>query len=951
MSFTPTAMMTLLISIHGISVTSTKEELECLMCVPDKPTPIMVGKKKLCFNFPNTIQRKCNDDDMWRKNGYCRQTCAYAGRHYQDENCCNIDIANESIQIEEREARALGANEEHAPKEYPVKDDNASDQDQELPLIYGEFPSSRTAIKDSPSENPILPIANYCEQCTDLPHPNMEKNNTVCAQYVLQLIPQECNKSSNWEDNDWCQYTCFKEGYGYQHDNCCLNEIIPSAVPDGGFEDYVEITRDTGPVPLVVVVLFGILSQFVILPLLVRSRRYKRNQGNNMLLLEQTGEMDEHVLEGTIGPATTIQAQPPSSDDGTEKNAKNKPEGIPGQLLGLTGRAVIAAAKEGKENALPRHTNSDEEKSSDDQVQDDIKMISSSPVSRVLTTENATIFDANLTHRHRRRHPTTELRIVEEARMSTIRHEEEQCGLTPHNYTPPDDIILSNKKMTMYQSFLNFLSNAFCLCHFDNETKRILRLSIPFTISQLVETICDAIIIGIVSMQLGTEALSAFVVFETFVEITTQFAGGVVDAQVSLTGHAHGAGNNLLAGQYVQLCSMMYLVFQLPFIFLWSFATRDIMLWMGFSYTVSQMAQSYGRLAVWRDVIVGVSDCLYNIFEVADKEVAVTIIIITEALVKLAATAIPLLFFNGNLDTVGAVAIANAFIFYVFTIVFTFSKGWMKPFAKGIFGSFASKDRLAVRQVFKTAAPLAFGSVLVHGEWELLTVFAAFLGPAEVTAWAIMGSLWDIFESTSEAIGDAAEVRVAYHCGKRRPDQARISAHKSIFIGITFSIVTTFIILPLGNLIPRWLTSDPTLQKMVRENIPLICVSNIFLTVGNVCWAEIGAQGRYKLATIIICGSSWFVSIPFAAISVFVLVLDLRSMTASVCIGFQCASTALAFVLLQSDWKRLAQKVSDTNAVTGQISSSDDEQSSVPSSSSSSSDSNSSSSGINVLRC
>jgi len=704
----------------------------------------------------------------------------------------------------------------------------------------------------------------------------------------------------------------------------------------------VERTRDTGHVPFLVIGLCGILTRFVVLPLLVvYSRRNKRNRENNMLLLEQEGEVEEQVLEATLGPATKIQAQPLLSDDGTEQNAKKESEGIPGQLSGCAGRTVVAVAadaKEGSETALPPHTNFDEENSSDNQVQDEIKMCSINPVSTVVTIENATILNADLTHYHQRPHPATKHRIAEEARISAIRHGEDRyCNVAP----------LKPQKITLYQSFLSFSSNSSYLCHFDNEYKRILRLSIPFTISELVMNISEAIVLGIVSMQLGTEAMAAFAVFETLVEITSQFAGGVVDAQISLTGHAHGAGNNLLAGQYVQFCSMMYLVIQLPFIFLWSFATHDIMLWMGFNSTVAQMAQSYGRLVVWREVVVGVSDCLYNIFRVVHKEIAVSIIRVTKELVNLAAVVIALKYFNGDLVTVGVVAIVNTSIFYFFTIVFAFSKGWMKPFAKGMFGSLALKNHLVVKLIRKTATPIAIGNILIYGEWELLTFFAAFLGPAEVTAWAILGWLWNIFEASSKAIGDAAEVRIAHHCGNRHPDQARISANKSIVIGFIFSIVLSSILLALGNVIPRWLTSDPVLQKMVRENIPLIGVGNIMMTAGSVCWAEIGAQGRYKLATIIIAVSSWVVSIPLAAISVFGLVLDLRGMTASVCIGFQCASTTLAFVLLQSDWMRIAQKVSDINAVTGQIDSSDDEDSSESSASSSSSDSNSSS-GISI---
>jgi len=682
-------------------------------------------------------------------------------------------------------------------------------------------------------------------------------------------------------------------------------------ITDQGFEDCVEITRDTGYIPLLVVILFGILSQFIILPLLiVCRRRYKRKKTSqeqqNCIQIIIQGEEEKSSSVAVVATAAAVAS------------------------------AAAATVNDDEEENVPRGV-------------------------EMAYIEDTTIFDADLMHR-RHRHPTTKYRIAEEARMSTIRREvegeeeEEEERYCPrhscsrcacvvhdsrnksqsqrycnHNYACSHDaadnkespdvmhvIIPPDENRTRFQSFHDFVH----LFRYDNETKRILRLSIPFTISELLQAISEVVVLGIVSYQLGTEALSAFAVFETLIEITTEFAGGVVDAQSSLTGHAYGAKNNVLAGQYVQLCSMVYILFQLPFILFWSFATYDIMLWMDFSPAVAEMAQDYGRLVVWRDVIVGVSESLYDIFEVAEKEIAVAIIGNIEALVELAAIAIALIYFNGDLVTVGAIGIVNAVLFYLFTIVFTFWKGWMKPFAKGMFGSLALKNRLVVKQVFKTATPLAFGSVLMHGEWEVLTVFAAYLGPAEITAWAILGSLWDIFESSSEGIGDAAEIRVAYNLGKRRPDQARISAYKSNVIGIMFSIVISVIFVALGDQIPRWLTSDLTLQRMVGENIPLICIGNIIMTAGSVCWAEIGAQGRYKLATIIFFVSSWFVSIPLAAISVYGLMLDLRGMTASVCIGFLCASTALTYVLLQSDWERLAQKVADINAVAaiGQIS-------------------------------
>ena len=52
---------------------------------------------------------------------------------------------------------------------------------------------------------------------------------------------------------------------------------------------------------------------------------------------------------------------------------------------------------------------------------------------------------------------------------------------------------------------------------------------------------------------------------------------------------------------------------------------------------------------------------------------------------------------------------------------------------------------------------------MAYAEWEILLIFAAYLGPAEAASWAMLCYVWDIFEATTEGIGDAAEVRCAYH--------------------------------------------------------------------------------------------------------------------------------------------------------------------------------------------
>lgn len=176
-------------------------------------------------------------------------------------------------------------------------------------------------------------------------------------------------------------------------------------------------------------------------------------------------------------------------------------------------------------------------------------------------------------------------------------------------------------------------------------------------------------------------------------------------------------------------------------------------------------------------------------------------------------------------------------------------------------------------------------------------------------------------------IVDAGEVRVAHFCGKGRPDRAKSFAKKTVVVGLLISIVLSSIFLALGNKIPKWLTSDLAIQQMIKENIPLIGFGNILMTGGNTCWAVLGAQGRYRLATFIFFVSSWLVTIPLAAVSVYAFFLDLRGLTAAVIIGFQCACTTLGYFLLMSDWPRICEKVRTLHLDMGYSDSSDGESS------------------------
>lgn len=142
---------------------------------------------------------------------------------------------------------------------------------------------------------------------------------------------------------------------------------------------------------------------------------------------------------------------------------------------------------------------------------------------------------------------------------------------------------------------------------------------------------------------------------------------------------------------------------------------------------------------------------------------------------------------------------------------------------------------------------------------------------------------------------------------------ARISAYKSILLGVVASCFFTSILFIVGEDMAVWLTPDPTLQHMIADLLPLLGIGNIALTAGTVAWALVGSQGRYRLATLVAFTFSWGVTMPVSAMFTFVANFNLQGITASVVIGYSVTGTVLIYILLRSDWERLSQCVMDLN--------------------------------------
>ena len=75
------------------------------------------------------------------------------------------------------------------------------------------------------------------------------------------------------------------------------------------------------------------------------------------------------------------------------------------------------------------------------------------------------------------------------------------------------------------------------------------------------------------------------------------------------------------------------------------------------------------------------------------------------------------------------------------------------------------------------------------------------------------------------------------------------------------------------------------------------------------CWALIGAQARYQLATSINLATSLLITIPLGAIMTVGLKIDLQGLTFSIVMGYVACAWIMVIVILVSDWGALSNEI------------------------------------------
>ena len=151
---------------------------------------------------------------------------------------------------------------------------------------------------------------------------------------------------------------------------------------------------------------------------------------------------------------------------------------------------------------------------------------------------------------------------------------------------------------------------------------------------------------------------------------------------------------------------------------------------------------------------------------------------------------------------------------------------------------------------------------------------------------------------------------MAKHLGRGNPERAKQSALRSIHIVGFLTAVGATIGLLLRGAISKCFADDATIVELMYNTLPIILLGTVAEGFGYVAYYTIKGQGRFRIMTVTETGQCLLVTIPLAALMVFVLGCGVQGIASSLMIGYLTSGTVLLSFVLTSDWDKIAKEYS-----------------------------------------
>ena len=424
----------------------------------------------------------------------------------------------------------------------------------------------------------------------------------------------------------------------------------------------------------------------------------------------------------------------------------------------------------------------------------------------------------------------------------------------------------------------------------DFETRRILTLTFPATIEAVMDPFFRMGVMALLSHFLDVESMVAFLLVSLIMRTSTEeLSGAVADAQSTLLQEAMSQGGNIgftLAGRFIQLGISMQLFLGVPMLTIWASFMKEIVSWLvSENGNIAQTASDYAQIIAIEFAIKAVSRSFMLAFHMTglaqfELNVDLSMTALTITIISITASVSN----DISLRTIAWIQVLVAAISTMGKMVYMYRRGLVKPYQEGLSGGLAISDLQHVKVYLTIMFPLLLGSLVEIDEWVILIFFVQHMGGAEVATWAMMGIVWEVFEAFTEGLGEACAVRVTYYLTENLPILSEQLAHKAVFLSLMEATILTAIFLMIGPNLSVALTKDAVLQHLFDDLVPMVALANVAMSMAQIWWSLVGAQGYFSRASAVILADRWFFIIPLSCILIYGASYDLSGVVAAITI-------------------------------------------------------------------
>ena len=326
----------------------------------------------------------------------------------------------------------------------------------------------------------------------------------------------------------------------------------------------------------------------------------------------------------------------------------------------------------------------------------------------------------------------------------------------------------------------------------------------------------EIIVVAFLSRFVGNDAMLAYVAVELVLGIFSSLCEGIYSASYRHSSIAVNAGDHFLAGQYCQIGILYNLLAGIPTVAFAILFMDEALTFLGFSQHVVDIAHSYSFVWAISSIVESFDESWSLLLDVCDDGKFGAILDFYHVAIELSISILAFAVFNvDSLFFVSLMWLAGTVFFVWRKMKIVHRSGKLWPLYEGLSSNSLRKAN-AVKAMTKACIPATAQCFLFDIEWRVFTLIASFIGPAEAASWILLERVWMLSEIVVENFSEAVAPTISSFLVAGEVVWARALAYKSLFVGALHGTLSSCILIVLGPLLVKFMTTDSTLQALLR---------------------------------------------------------------------------------------------------------------------------------------